>query len=394
MAGDEPQPAWQTFSLVTGGPFYRLLQRLRLVGPAGPEIRRPSLAAFWVALGPVLTIAALEASRTGHLDPLLADFSVFARFIVAVPLFFAAEYALHVRGTSSVQRFVVGGFAGDEGATAIEHALHRAERLRDLGAVELAIAVAAVFGGQSSLWQWTGFAGYVQGAAVDTARATAAQVWYSLVALPLFQFLLARWLWRWLIWSGVLLALSRLKLRLLATHPDHAGGIASLADPMYAFAVFIAGASAVVAAAWATRFAQHGSELKAHALPCALLLLIALAVAVGPLLAFWPTMVRSRFNAIREYSRLALVHGRMFHHRWIEGEIDSSVLGSPDISSLTDLQQAYGEMMRMRSIPFGMRPITTIALCVLTPMLPLAAFEVPVDQLLLTIVRALVPGLP
>jgi hypothetical protein len=387
-----PHAEWRSeFSFVAGGPFHRLLRRARILDRDVPDVVRSSLAVATVALAPVLLLAALQRARGGGLDPLLCDFSVFARYLAAIPLFFAGEYGLHVRCTRTVERFMQGGFPGEEGVAAVERALQRAQRLRDLRSVELGIAVAAVLGGQASLWQVAGSAGWLHGASAP-AGVSPAQLWYGFVALPLFQFLIARWLWRWLIWSRWLFDVSRLQLRLVPTHPDRAGGIGLLADPSYAYTAFAAGASTVIAATWATRLSSHGVQLAAFTLPAAVLGLLTLTLAFAPLLVFIPTMIRKRFTALREYGRLATVHARLFHGRWLEREIDDSILGSQDISSLADLQTAYLEMTRMRPVPFGHRPMLAVAAAVIGPMVPLLTFEIPLTELLLKLGRSLLLG--
>ncbi len=385
---------WRSeFSFVAGGPFYRLLRRARILDRDAPAVVRPSLILATVALAPVLLFAGLQRARGGGLDPLLADFSVFARYLTGIPLLFAGEYGLHVRCTRTVERFVQDGLPGEEGFAAVERALRRAERLRDLRSVEVGIALLAMLGGQASLWHVAGSTGWLQDSTADTG-ATLAQVWYCLLALPLFQFLLVRWLWRWLIWSRWLLDASRIDLQLVPTHPDRAGGIGLLADPSYAYAAFAAGTSTVIAAAWATRLAFHGVQLAALTLPACLLLLLTLMLGFAPLLVFVPGMIRKRFTGLREYGRLATVHARLFHGRWIEREIDDSILGSPDISSLADLQTAYLQMSSMRPVPFGHRPVLVVAAAVLAPMLPLLTFEIPLSELLLKLGRSLLLGSP
>jgi hypothetical protein len=385
---------WRSeFSFVAGGPFHRLLRRARILDHDSPAVVRPSLVLATIALAPVLLLAALQRAHGGVLDPLLADFSVFARYLTGIPLIFASEYGLHVRCKRTVERFVQGGYPGDDGVAAIERALHRAQRLRDLRSVELGIALLAMLGGQASLWHVTGSTGWLQGSAAPTS-VSVAQIWYGLVALPMFQFLLMRWLWRWLIWSRWLLDASRLDLRLVPTHPDRAGGIGLLADPSYAYAAFAAGASTVIAAAWATRLAFHGVQLAALTLPACLLVLLTLTLGFAPLLVFVPGMIRKRFTGLREYGRLATVHARLFHGRWIERETDDSILGSPDISSLADLQTAYLEMSRMRPVPFGHRPMVVVAAAVIAPMVPLLTFEIPLSELLLKLGRSLLLGSP
>ena len=57
---------------------------------------------------------------------------------------------------------------------------------------------------------------------------TLAGWWYVAVAIPLFQFLLYRWLWRLFIWTRLLWTLSRMNLQLTPTHPDLAAGLGFL----------------------------------------------------------------------------------------------------------------------------------------------------------------------
>jgi hypothetical protein len=390
LHADGPRDAWRSdFSLVAGGPLYRLLRRVRSTGTDLRSALRASLLVSSLAFAPVLVLAAGEFLVLGIIDPLLRDPSVYTRFLVAIPLFFAAEYGLHLRCTRTVERLVRGGYVEDEAS--LERALHRAERLRDLRSVEFALLAIALIGGQSA--RWTGLDGWLE-SGLQASRVGAARLWYITIALPAYQFLFARWLWRWSIWSHLLFQVSRLRLRLVPMHPDHSGGIGGLADPTYAFSFFAAGASSVVAAAWATRLALHDTQLDALVLPTFLLVVISLLVAFGPLLAFAPALIRGRFDGVRQYSLVATTYTRLFHRRWVEQGTDDSILGSPDIQSLADLQGAFEDLARMRPVPFGRRPMIVLVACILVPMLPLLTFKVPLDELLLKLGSSLlgVPG--
>ena len=64
---------------------------------------------------------------------------------------------------------------------------------------------------------------------------TPAGYWYVYVSIPVFQFILLRWYFRFFVWYGFLFRVSRLKLHLTSTHPDRAGGLAFLGKSVYAF---------------------------------------------------------------------------------------------------------------------------------------------------------------
>ena len=90
----------------------------------------------------------------------------------------------------------------------------------------------------------------------EGARLTAAGWWCALVSSPVFWFLLLRWLWRHAVWGLLLRDLARLELRLVATHPDGAGGLAFIGQYPNAFAAFVFALSCVLGAAIARALLQ------------------------------------------------------------------------------------------------------------------------------------------
>ena len=76
------------------------------------------------------------------------------------------------------------------------------------------------------------------------------RVWYSFVALPAFQLMMYRALWRWLLWSWLLARISRERLRPEPAHPDGSGGLGFLGDGALRFAPVAAAYSVVLAGAW------------------------------------------------------------------------------------------------------------------------------------------------
>ena len=55
--------------------------------------------------------------------------------------------------------------------------------------------------------------------------------WFALVSMPFMQFIMFRWVWRWIIWIIYFSKLSKLPLKLKSAHPDMAGGIGFLGFP-------------------------------------------------------------------------------------------------------------------------------------------------------------------
>ncbi len=214
------------------------------------------------------------------------------------------------------------------------------------------------------------------------ATGTASTLWYRLVGLPAYQFLVYRWLWRWLIWTRVLRGLSRLSLRPLPTHPDLRGGFGFLGEPSVGFGYVILGLSAVQSAIWADQVMFSDADLTSFIIPLIVTLLGSEALALGPVLYFYGPLWRALFAAIRDYDLLATDLARRFHQRWIiEGQREHLLSGA-DISSLADFNPLRDVVRRMLPIPFGVREMAVIAVAVVLPTLPLPLLRMPIAELL------------
>jgi hypothetical protein len=209
-----------------------------------------------------------------------------------------------------------------------------------------------------------------------------ARGWYALVALPMFQFLAYRALWRWVIWTRMLWRLSRLRLAPVATHPDLAGGLQFLSWPSIGFAYAIAALSATQAGVWADQVLYAGvkvTDLKAYAL---VFVIAGVVVALGPTLAVGGHLWRCRYQGLFDYGSLAAEYTRRFQERWISSRPRDDLLGTADIQSLADLANSFNVVDKMRFWPFGLRTVMTIAFAAVLPMIPVALIQMPLTELL------------
>ena len=85
--------------------------------------------------------------------------------------------------------------------------------------------------------------------------------WTLLIALPLFWFLLGRWLWRFVTWGLMLRDVARCDLRLVATHADRCGGLAFIGQYPNTYLLFAFALSTVVAATVLKHVVYSGAEL-------------------------------------------------------------------------------------------------------------------------------------
>jgi hypothetical protein len=384
---ERERAAAEPFS-ITQGPFLRLLRRLHLTRPDGSARAWPLVAIAW---GPLLLGAGLCVAAGRPVAPIVQDISVHTRLLIGIPLLVHAERVLEQRCRSAVDQLRAGRFAD---RAVIDRILGGARRLRESRPIAVALAAAALLGGQALLWGFHSLTGPFAGI-TGPGELSFARLWYVSVAWPIAQLLVLRWTWHWVIWSYVTVRLSRLPLATIATHPDRAAGIGFLAEPINGFAGLVLALSALMASGWSMQVLHHHARLQSFVPEFVVFVVLAAILACGPLLLFIGMLYRARHREIDRYNGLALDYVRAFHRKWIEDRSDrDELLGTPDLQSLNDLCGAYANLDRVRVVPLGPRPLVGLLIAAVVPMLPLVAATMPLDELLEQLVHVLLGTLP
>jgi hypothetical protein len=347
------------------------------------------LALVLIAWVPLCVAASLPMLAGSAPAPILFDISVHSRLLIGLPLFVVASRMLEDRCASVVEQLYTGRIADP---AQLDRILDRAERMRRSWLVELAIVAAVVIAGQVAALggdRHTGiFAGAHAAGGVSFARA-----WYTAVALPLIQFLAVDWLWQWLVWSYVVVALARLPLQTIGTHPDSAAGLGFLDEPLAAYAGFTLADSTMLASSWGAQVLAGNAKPNDFVVGFVIFVVVAGLIACAPLLAYAPMLYRARFRDRRRYGLLSLSYLRDFDRKWIGGRPEGEeLLGSPDIQSLNDMIGASSRPYEVRLVPFAVRAVLGVCVAAIVPMLPLAASAVPIEELAKTLAGALLPG--
>ena len=368
----------ENFSLVAGGPMFRLLCLLRASGPSLEHLPRRMLGSALIAWLPLLVLAALEGNAFGDDTalPLLRDLETGLRFLVALPLLFWADVASHRQLGGVMAQFRAREMIPQAQLERFDAALRSAARLRDSTLAEL-VLIAFVFGyGVHAAWhKYTAVpvATWYGTPAATGPTLSVAGMWLIGVSLPLLHFMLLRWYYRLWIWGRLLLQISKIDLALVPTHPDQTGGLGFMSLSVNCF-VPVALVHGVLLAGWAgDRIFTHGAALMDFKIEIALLVVLVEALIIGPLLIFVPMLGNTKRLGRWEYGALAERYARLFDHKWLRGgaAADEPLLGSADIQSLADLSNSYDVVRTMRLTPFTAASVIVIAAAALAPILPL-----------------------
>ena len=149
------------FSLVLGGPLFQLLRRSHLSGDALELVRQRIIVISLLAWLPLLLLSALEGQALGGSAavPFLLDVEVHVRFLVAVPLFIAAELVVHQRMRFVVRQFLDRNLIPESAMTRFDAAIASAFRLRNSVLAEVLLIAFVYVVGVLLVWrQYTALA--------------------------------------------------------------------------------------------------------------------------------------------------------------------------------------------------------------------------------------------
>jgi hypothetical protein len=377
------------FSLVLGGPLFQLLRRSHMSGDALELVRQRIIIISLLAWLPLLVLSALEGQALGGSAavPFLLDVEVHVRFLVAVPLFIAAELVVHQRMRFVVRQFLDRNLIPESAMTRFDAAIASAFRLRNSVLAEVLLIAFVYVVGVLIVWRHYSALATATWYAVPTAEGlqlSLSGVWYGYVSLPIYQFLMLRWYFRLFIWMRFLWQVSRIDLSLVPTHPDRVGGLGFLANTVYAFTPLAVAQGAMLAGLIANRIFYLGAALPDFKIEIAVLVIFLLGMVLGPLLVFAPQLAQAKRTGIREYGTLAERYVREFDAKWLRGgaPADEPFVGSGDIQSLADLGNSFEVVRTMQIAPITRDAIIRLAAATLVPIVPLLLTMMPLEELL------------
>jgi hypothetical protein len=331
-----------------------------------------ALLLTWVPLV-ILAAAGGVAMGEGVGIPLLYDYATNARFLVAMPVLIAAEGIVWSKVRALTGYLVRSGLVAASDEPILERLVQRFSVLRRSRVITVAAAIGVVFGviflrkvysGDRSTWEFVaGSSGQIR---------SAAGWWNLLISVPVFQFLLLFWVWRYIAWCWFLFRLSRLDLVLLPSHPDRAAGLRPIAQVHQYWAIVVFAMSSLLSAHVGLEIVKGGRVLTDFRLEIAAFLGLSLIVLLAPFLAFSGRLQAARSRGLIDYGLLAAEYTRAFDAKWMgRASAEHELLGSADIQSLADLANSYQVVHGLRYVPFELLNVFMIVLSVALPFVPL-----------------------
>lgn len=397
MAASERNEGDFELSLAHGGPFFAAQEKLGAVKRTSLNAGARALAAALVCWLPLAALSALERTLFVPDGPraLAHDYAVHVRFLIAVPLFFLMEPAAATRLSLLLGHFVesgliakarVGALTRHVGAAIAGRNAWQAEAILALAAC--ALSVLAVH--HAVRHRETSWIGVVTDGSVHLSPAG---WWLMVVATPLFFFMIGRWLWRYLLWAGLLRKIAGLDLRPAVTHPDKTGGLAFIAQYPSVFTSFVLAVTAVAAAQAAEAMVFGGATIGGMKFAMIAWIVVVVAIFVIPLLAFSAPLSAFKRAATARYAALASRADRALEAGWAgeaERPDEATAAGVAGDATPKDLAAAYAAARSLRTVPLSKEAIAPVILAAVLPMLAAAATQAPIADILKKLLKMVV----
>lgn len=369
------------------GPFQAVLHALHLRSGDETAIGRRAIIAVLVAWVPLVVLAQLQglAIGTGHVA-VLVDFAAYARFLVAIPLLVLAEGQTRTWLTRVLVHFTDTRLIPASEEASFAELLESTRRL-----LSSRLALVAIVALAFTLTLASGAAWKAQGAALWTVVERDGQQvvsyagwWRLLVSQPLFLSLLLTWFWRLFLWARCIRRIARMDLRIIASHPDHAGGLGFLGQSLRGFPILAFAFGSAVAGTLAN-LVIHENHPPTTLTPVIIATVaFILLISAGPLLAFIRPLREAQDDAELSYGALATSVGQRFEERWLPqaNDVSPDALGVTDFSATTDLFSVVANVTDMRPIPIELKDFIPLLMATVLPFLPIILRQVSFADLL------------
>jgi len=331
---------------------------MRLMDPdLAPAHRRAIALALFTWL-PLLILSVVQGVALGDLVriPFLFDFPVSVRLLLTLSLLIAAERVIDMRTQVVVKHFIQSGLVWKNDHSAFESSVRQVFEDAELPSRRRSHR------GSCHLWRRfleVRIFRYLIDLAISRlflgCNADAGGLVAYFCEHTDFQFILLRWLWRYLIWCWFLWRASRLDLHLVPTHPDRVAGLGFWAWPRRNTGSLFLPYHRSLHLKWTGNSVWGG-------LPCQLqdnhfgVCRLDPQRISGASRSFFAETFGCEEDGLLEYGTLANEYTQSFERKWIRKEAPEgeALIGSADIQSLADLANSFEIVRKMRPAPLDL----------------------------------------
>lgn len=383
------------FSLVNGGLIYSATASLRGKSGSGKGLVRTAMALMLLTWVPLSILAVLAGTLIDDNTTIsfFEDFQVHVRLLFVVPFLILVE--------NVVNRSFVGYIKNSDRIIPISQQesfnrlVKQLDKLTNSYIPEILVLLVIY---SFIIFNWDTLSIFESGrnylAYKGTDSLTGAGWFYLLICSPIYQLLIFRWIWRWMVWMYSVIKVSRFKLQVDPLHADQMAGLSFMNLSPLTFSFVLIALSAVISAFIGIEIVFHNAVLKTYIYTIAIYLVFLPIVLYTPLLVLIPVLIRAKTYGILNFGNLIREHNTDYATKWIEGNHpkDEQLLGTMDNSSLSDINGSYGPVQSMKLIPIDMKMLVLSFALNLLPFIPLVFTYYSASELFKQLINSVLAG--
>jgi len=388
-----PKPALD-FSISTGGPFYNLLKKIG-VQDSNRKLAVACLLLTWV---PLLIITAIEGTLYAGTElPFLKDAAMQARILIALPLLLLINVPIDFKVNTVLKYLSETLLDQNEQQAFVNSALRRSKRLIGSAITEIIIILfviittagfvqAGVFAGMEG-----GTTSWLTSALSGNQSLSMAGYWAVCVSIPVFQFLMLRWLWRYIVWTYFIYRFSKSGLDLLPTHADRCGGIGIFILAQKSFALIFLAGSIVISGQFIALLLKHPDQFDSLRSTGIGYIVISVVFLLLPLLFFMGNLIQLKNKGLMQLSDLGVKLSRTFEQDWLSDKSATDFVQDPvNPSMVYDYNGMYDNLQQIRVLPVNPRDVISVAVLLFVPFIPVPLIHFSVAEMLQRIAGMLI----
>jgi hypothetical protein len=367
--------------LFAQGPPLRFHRLLGLAGRTG-GVRRRAIATAAVSWVPPFILTALGAvfASSSDLASFASEIAFHVRALLATPLLIVAEAVCSARLAIIAGHFLRSGLVSEDDRPRFDAAVSSTSRLRDSRLTECAVVVFAYAAAFLLVGKSTETTAWQQAGAGPTPYHSLAGWWEALVSLPILLALIFGWFWRLFLWSRFLWLVSRMNLKLVATHPDLRGGLGFVGHSLRALSPVALAFGSIVAGTAADSVLKHGTSVYAFRGSALGLVTAVLVLFCAPLFVFTGRLLECWRSGVFQYGAAATALGRELERKWLGGQPDERIaVDAPEFSTTNDLYSIVERVNDMRLVPLELKGLIAVVSATLLPFVPVVLIALPFD---------------
>ena len=368
--------ALDDFSISKGGPINYALLKLGLKMNQ-VKLLVAGLCFTWL---PLVILTTIEGTLySGSPLPFLDDIAMQARILLALPMLIMIKAPIDYKSIA-VLKYITGALLSPEDrSTFLTTTLRKCRALTSSILTDIILLLIVIVATLSLVKS-----GVYSGLKIDTSSWMASMTngqqslslagkWTVFISIPIFQFVMLRWLWKYIIWIYLLFRLSQTRLKLMPTHSDRAGGLGIIILAQRSYSMIFMALSIVLSGQLIAQLLQEPDSVIVIRNVVIAYVVLSLFLIICPLLFFIGKLLKTKHQGLFHLSNLGAELSRKFEDDWISKKpIEERIEENPvDPSMLYDYESMYDLLQQFRIVPVTIRDVIGIGIPILLPFIPI-----------------------